>query len=337
MKRTNLVILAFVLVGLWLLIGTIGYSVIEGWPFLDALFMAVITLTTVGYSEVHGLSLYGRIFTILFLVAGLMIIGYCMRIVIEYMIDERWITNLRRRRMEKILGKLKNHVIVCGYGRIGRHIVSELREGGISFAVISQELIDEPRSGNENVVFLEGDATEEENLLRAGIERASVLIAAVGTDADNMFIAMTARGLNPKLKIVARVADKANENKFLRAGANSVICPYELGGRRIATSVLRPNVTEFLDTVMFSAGLELRLEEVAVHKNAPYREKSLMDSKIRHTCGTIVLAIRKTSGSFTTNPDPTVTLEPGDILVVLGTNSQIEHLHKLNRGEAETP
>ncbi|MFH1538313.1 MAG: potassium channel protein [bacterium] len=318
---------------MWLLIGTLGYSIIEGWPLLDSLFMTVITLTTVGYSEVHGLSFGGRIFTILLITAGLLTIGYCMRVVIEYMIDERWLSKLRRSRMEKMLNKLNNHIIVCGYGKIGRYIVNELSEGGISFAVISREIDEEPASRHENVIFVEGDATEEENLITAGVERASVLIAAVGSDADNMFITMTVRGLNPKIKIVARVADKSNENKFLRAGADSVICPYELGGRRIATSVLRPNVTEFLDSVMFSGGFELMLEEVTVRKNAPFCGKSLMDSRIRHNCGTIVLAIRKTSGAFTANPEPSIIIDPGDILVVLGTKTQIQALHRHNKGE----
>lgn len=329
-KRHSLAIAIFLTL-LWPAIGTAGYSIIEGWNFLDSLFMTIITLTTVGYSEVNGLSDTGRVFTILLLISGVVTIAFCMRVLVEYMIDEKWAEQIRRRRVEKQLAKLNGHVVICGYGKIGSHISREMKISGREFVVIALAQPDEPDFDNVNSFFIDGDATEEENLVRAGIERAEVLIAAVRGDADNLFITMTARGMNPNLRIVARTADKANENKFRRAGANSVICPYELGGRRIATSVLRPNVTEFLDTVMSSGGVELRLEEVALNSAAPFIGKSLLDSRIRNECGTIVLAIRKGGGVLTMNPDPSITLDSGDVMVVLGTNGQIDSLHKLNR------
>ncbi|MEW6203196.1 MAG: potassium channel protein [bacterium] len=332
MRRRASWILPIVLIVGLIIVGTIGFSVIEKKNPVDALFLTMITLTTVGYSD-YGMHAAGRVFTIAFLATGMIIIVYSTRILIEYMVGGNIIANIRRRRMEKTLEQMKGHTIICGYGKIGQYVASEFVERGLPFVVICKAYSDEMSGDDKNAIFIDGDATDDEMLLHAGVERAGVLVAAVAEDADNLFITMTARGLNPEIRIVARVADTSNQNKFLRAGANMVICPYELGGRRIATAVINPSVTEFLDTIMRPGGLQLRIDEMIVKESSAIKEKSLMESNIRKLSGAIILAVKKRDGGFIMNPSPETRLEAFDILIALGTPSQITALQKVVGGE----
>lgn len=316
-----------------LLFGTIGYRLIEGWPLLDALYMTVITIATVGFSEIHQLSETGRVFTIVLIIMGVVIITYCIQYVVLYMIQKNVFGSLWRRNMEKRIESLRDHVIVCGYGKIGYHVVEHFLSTSVKFVVIEAELPDQEALKEKGILFIEGHAEDEAVLKHAGIERAATLVAVVGKDADNLFITLTARGMNPDIKVVARAEDGANKNKLLRAGADKVVLPYELGGRRIASQVLMPSVTDFLETAMGNADLELRMAEVRVDASSSIQGKTLLDSDVRKKTGTIILAIKTEGGGTVTNPSPETVINTGDLLICLGTSDQIKALQKLAGGK----
>ncbi len=321
--------LTFLLPLMLLVLGTAGYRIIEGWPLLDAVYMTVITVATVGFTEIHELSDTGRIFTIVLIVSGVVIIAYCIQYFVLYMIQKNVFGNLWRRGMEKKIDALKNHVIVCGYGKIGYHVVEHFLSMNEKFVVIDSEIPDQEVLKGKGVLFIEGHAEDEATLRQAGIERANTLVAVVGKDADNLFIILTARGMNPDIKVVARAEDDANKNKLLRAGADKVVLPYEIGGRRIASQVLMPSVTDFLETAMGNDDLELRMAEIGVAPSSRINGKTLVDSDVRKSTGTIILAIKTGEGGLITNPSPSTTLNTGDLLICLGTNDQITALEKL--------
>ncbi len=311
-----------------LVTGSLGYIWLEGWDFFDGLYMTVITLTTVGFGEVHPLSKIGRAYTMVLLLAGMGLMLYVItslaRVVVEGEIKEA----LGRRRLLKHLKKLQNHYIICGFGRIGEIIARQLTQSRIPLVIIENNLESLARLEASDYSYVSGDATREDVLLEAGIERAKGLVAVVSSDAGNVYITLTARGLNPNLFIVARGEEPGSEQKLLRAGADKVESPHVMGGRKMAHTILRPTVVTFMDLAMHE-GIEWSMEEIAVGGSSPLLGMPLKDTEIRRKLNLIVVAIKRADGEMLFNPTPENTLRAGDTLIVLGLRKNLEALEKM--------
>jgi voltage-gated potassium channel len=309
--------------------GTLGYILIEGWNWFDALYMTVTTVTTVGFSETHPLHTPGKAFTIFLMLGGVFTLFYAAGEVIRFVVSGEVRTALGKQRMEQSLAGLTNHVIVCGYGRMGKLVCKEFRANGVPFVVVEEqeEQIGEFRAGPG--LLIEGDATSDEVLRRAGVDRARALVTVLGSDADNLFITMSARLLNDKLYIVARAEDERSEAKLQRAGANRVVAPYAIGGSRVANAVLRPTVVDFIELATRSEHLELQMEETQIAPGSKLAGVPLKDSQIRQELGIIIVAIKQTSGAMLFNPPPDAVMQAGDTLITLGHRRQITQLEAL--------
>lgn len=295
--------------------GTVGFVVLEGWHPFDALYMTVTTLTTVGFREVHPLDTSGRIFTITLVLAGVLtlfiVIGVMAQIVAAGELGEP----LRRRRMQRRIDELRDHYIICAYGRVGRAAAEEFRAQGIPFVVV--ELLPElaPLMEEQDVPFISADPTHEHVLRQAGIDRARGLVCAVDSDAINVYITLTGRVLNPKLSIVARASNPNSVKQLRRAGADRVVSPYALSGQRMASLALHPAVVEFFD--MVTVAPDLRLEEIVVRPGSPLDGHTL-DESMDGRADLTILAVKKTGQSLLPSPDPSVRLSAGDLVVALG-------------------
>jgi voltage-gated potassium channel len=325
--RLSLALLAAVVA-----LGTLGYVVIEGYSLLDALYMTVITLTTVGYGEIHPLDPPGRAFTILLLTLGLGTVYAAVGSALEITFGEHFRDVVGRQRMERRLQEVKDHTIICGYGRMGQEIAREFQARGRPFVVVECDPKTAAALGEAGIPHVVGDATEDEVLIRAGVERARSLIVVAPTDADNIFITLSGRSLNPRLHIVARSAREEDEHKLRRAGADRVVSPYVIGARRIAAAVTRPDVVDFLDSHAYGAERELELESICIPTTAPYAGRRLREAGIREQTGCTVLAVRSAAdGHFDNNPGPETVLQAGDTMIVLGTIPQLDELLRLSR------
>lgn len=309
--------------------GVIGYMTIDGWSFIDSLFMTIITITTVGYLEVHPQGPAGRAFTMILLLAGTGTAFYFLIAITEFLIEGHLTGILAEKRVEKEILKLDGHYIICGYGKVGANVADEFKASGATFVIIdnNQERVEACRE--QGYLCIEGDASSDEVLLKAGVERAKGLIAAVDNDADNVFVTLTARVLNPDINIVARSILEESREKLIRAGANRVVSPAFIGGRRMASIMLRPLVSDYLDVVTFGDGLQFSLEELIVTQVSTVRGMSLAEADIRQRTGALILAIKKASGEFNTNPKANTVLEAGDHLVVLGTQTQLDAVQNI--------
>ena len=313
-----------------LLCGSVGYILIEGseWTTLDALYQTMITLTTVGFQEVHPLSSSGRIFTMFLILSGMGFIFYFLFRVTEVVIEGTVKDLFGRRKLEKKITQLEGHYIICGYGRIGRTVAQLLQQKPLEVVVIDKNAEYIPEFQEKGILYLLGEATDEDLLLRAGIEKAKGLVAVVSSDADNVYITLTARGLNPKLFILARAAEEASARKMIRAGADKVVSPYDIGARRMANTILRPTVIDFIELAMHTRNLELQMEEITIQEGARIQDVTLMESAIRKDYNLIVVAIKKKSGEMIFNPSPQAKLHVGDTLVVLGDRGNLTRLEK---------
>ncbi|MCD6305679.1 MAG: potassium channel protein [Deltaproteobacteria bacterium] len=320
-----------ILLVLILLAGTAGYVILEGWPVLDALYMTIITITTVGFGEVNVVSSGGRIFTICIIFMGMGTIAYSLGMVAQLMVETQVKTVLGRRKLGRKLRSIKNHYIVCGFGRIGKIIARGLKAHGVPVVVIDQSLDSKEILEEENIPHIIGDATSDDNLIEAGIERAKGLVTVVLSDADNLFITMTARGLNPKLFIVSRADDDATEKKLMRAGASKVVLPYLIGGMRMVHTILRPAVMDFIDFTMHKSNIELKLEELLVGERSRLSGVSLINSGIRKEMNVIIVAIRKQGGEMVFNPSSETVIEAGDTLIALGPVKDLDRLSDILR------
>jgi voltage-gated potassium channel len=309
-------------------IGTLGYVAIERYPLLDALYMTVITLTTVGYGETHPLSPWGRAFTIGLIFLGLSAVYAFITSSLELVFGEHLREAIGRQRMEHRLHTLKDHSIVCGYGRMGQEIARELKARDLPFVVVERNPEHVPALRAAGIAHVIGDASEDEVLHHAGVEMARNLITVAPTDADNLFITLSGRSLNPRLHIVARSVREADEHKLRRAGADRVVSPYVIGARRIAASVYRPHVVDFLDIHSHGGEREQEIDSVSIKATAPYAGRTLRESGIREQTGCIVLALRSPERRFENNPGPETVLRAGDIMIVLGTVSQLDALQR---------
>jgi voltage-gated potassium channel len=311
-------------------VGTFGYVSIERYSLLDALYMTVTTLTTVGFGEVHPLSPAGRLFTIGLIALGLGTVSAAVGSALEILLGEQLRERVYHQRMERRLKEIENHVIICGYGRIGQEVARELTALGIPFVVIDRDLQEAASLEAASILHVSGDASEEEILRLSGIERARCLIAVASTDADNIFITLTARSLNPRLFIVARSIREQDEHKVRRAGADRVVSPYVIGARRIATVIHRPDVVDFLDIHARGSERELEIESIPISQTAPFADRPLSESGIRERTGCTVLALRDAETErFNINPTPNTLLRAGDKMIVLGTLEQLESLQRV--------
>ncbi len=320
---------------LLVLFSTIGIHLIEGWPWLDCLWHTVITISTVGYHLVHPLSPTGKIFTMFVIVVAFAVFAYGASTVAAMIFEGELQKILIVKRMERMVSKLKDHTIVCGLGRTGQAAIKELYKEKVPFVVIEKDetKIEEAKGHYPNLIYIHGDATQDETLLKAGVKSASNLIVATADDADNLFITLSAKNLNPRLRIVTRANREENVIKLKRAGATEVILPNVIGGLRMASLAIRPSVVSFLDIVTHHGEIDLRLEEVKVPKGSPFHGKLLKDLDIPKKTGVIVIGIRREDGSFILNPTSTTMVLEGDSLIIIGTKEQAERLKKLVAGE----
>lgn len=316
--------------GLLLTIGTLGFMTIEGMPMLDAVYMTVITVSTVGYGEVEPLEPAGRIFTIFLIAFGGGVAAYVLGVVAEFVLSGEFQERLEYRRRLRMRNNVHNHTIVCGFGRMGHHVVEELLRQNMPLVVIEPDETKIRELTLLRVPTVHGDAEHEHHLLAAGIERARALIVVANSDAVNVFIVLTARSLRSDLLIVARANEEESDAKLRRAGANRVITPYSLAGRRIVTLVERPAVSDFLDEVMHSGDIELLLEQITIETGSPLVGKTLGSAALRTHFGITVIACRHPDSTFTTNPSATTELRAGAQMIVLGTHFQLQQLRDLS-------
>lgn len=307
-------------------LGTIGYTTLEKMDLFDAFYMTLITISTVGFGEIKPLSHGGRILTAFIIISGISVLTYTLGQVVKIFVEGELTQLLGRRKLEKQISRLNDHYIICGYGRIGKIICQELADDTIPFIVIEQnpdlvEILEQDR-----YLYINMDATTEDALLKAGIMRAKGIVTVVHSDADNVFITLTAKGLRPDIFILARSSDEENQEKLLRAGASRVVCPYLMGGRRMFQVLKRPTVTDFIDIATMDTQLGLRMEEAQVSTKSSLVGKTLVESHIRQDFGVIIVAIKKPTGAMIYNPLPTEKLEGGDVIVVIGKKEDLKRM-----------
>jgi voltage-gated potassium channel len=307
-----------------ILAGTIGYVGL-GFGMLDAVYQTVTTITTVGFREIHPLDSAGKIFTIVLILAGVGTVLYAFGLVLEALVEGHLRRDFERRRMDRSIEKMTGHTIVCGWGRVGRAVGGYLAGQGSDVVVVDT---DPQRIATIPHASLVGDVTDDEVLRRAGVMRARALVAAINTDAENVYVTLSARALRPDLVIVARARTEDSESKLLRAGATRVVNPQRIGGQRIAAAALQPNVVEFLDVVMHDGGLEFRLEEVSISPGSRLAGRQLDEADLDDTTGALVLAIRDRDGVFVANPPVHTPLGAGYVLIAIGTQIQLSALRR---------
>ncbi len=306
-----------------IVVGTIGYMVIEGWNLIDSFYMTILAISTTGFREVHPLSDPGKMLSVIIIVAGLIAIahlaGRVAQLLIEYYV-------LRRRRMDRRIQRQRGHYIVCGYGRMGRQVCLELESEGAHYVVVEKsEDLSEALTAS-GVMYVLGDATNDETLLRAGIEQAVGLITVASTDPENVYTTLSAKALNPNVFVVARALQDETESKLRKAGADRVIKPYEHVGQRMAQLLLRPDIVEFIDTVAHEAGKDIKIEATTVGERSPFVGRQLYDTPIRNGLNIIIVVIRRADGELIYNPASTVELKAGDRLIAVGDKENLKRL-----------
>jgi voltage-gated potassium channel len=322
-RNLKLVALALaVLFGL----GTAGFHVMEGWTWFDSFYMVLITVTTIGYSEVHPLSHSGEVFNVFIIIIGVGLVFLLIGVVAQALLEFELTQFFGRRRMEREIDRLSGHFIICGAGRVGRSTARELARKPAPFVIIENADTKMERLPPEWLV-IRGDATQEATLRQAQIERARGLVAATTTDATNIYIVLTARGLNPELKIIARASEEDAEKHLKTAGADSVISPYHFAGHRIAQSFLRPHVLDFIDSATVRLGVDLEIAEIEVGARSRYVGQTFRTSKMRSDTGIIVLAVKR-DGSMRFNPAPDDRIEAGDTLIAMGETAGLRKLEE---------
>ena len=316
-----LLMLAVILVG-----GVLGYMVIEGWSFWDACYMTVITVTTVGYKEIHPMSRVGEVFTSVLLLVGVGTAFYTFTLAATIVVEGGLQKRLGRRRVGRMIDDLEQHFIVCGFGRIGTVIADEFTQQQIPFVLVERDPARVQEAMERGMLVVEADASHEETLRKLHIERARGLVAAVGTDAENVYAVLTARVLAPHLFIVGRAETEDAERKLRRAGADRVVSPYAIGAQQMAQTALRPAVVDFVKLATQAGNLELAMEQIVVNQSSALVGTSLVTSNLRQRFGVIVVGIQRAAGKMEFNPPPDAVIQTGDQLVVLGRPANLKEL-----------
>lgn len=312
-------------VGIFLILvfGTVGYRLIEEWSFLDCLYMTVITLTTVGFGEIHPLTPHGRIFTLVLILFGMGVVGYTFVSAARFVVEGEILSVITRRRHMKAVERIRDHFIVCGFGRMGSFITEQLHERGIPFVVVEIKPETQEKVIQLGYLMVPGDATDEVILDAAGIQTARGLVAVLDTDAENLYTVLTARELRPDLEVVARASDDAAQKKLMRAGATRVISPYKIGGMRMVMGMLKPAVTSFLEVVADHKDMSIEIEEIPVGEHSPYTGKPLVETDIRRDLDLIVIAVEKRDGEMVFNPGPQTVVDAHDTLIIMGRKEDL--------------
>jgi len=313
-------------------IGTIGYSLIEGWNLLEALYMTVITLSTVGFREVGPLSPAGQVWTIVVIIVGVSTIAYTgVSQAAEFILEFRFWKN---RKMIRRINAMKNHYIICGFGRMGRVIAGEFRERNREVVIIENEPEIVNDLSQQGYPYIDGSAIDDSNLEEAGIDRASGLVAVLSTDADNLFVALSARKLNPDLFILTRCTEERTQEKMLAAGANKVVNPYEIGGHKMALMMLSPHVDDFIEIVSRHSKINLAIEQIQIAEGSSIAGKQLIETPIRSRYDTIVTAILDKSNEMQFNPASNTIINADDILICIGDRDNLHKLEMVAKGES---
>jgi len=318
----------FIVIMVLFLTGIAGFMALEGFTFWDSLYMTVITISTVGFSEVKPLSFEGRIFTVFLIMSSFGTFAYTITEVTRYVIDGEFRRLILHIRVDRTIGKLKGHTIICGYGRNGKQAYQTLKESGVACVVVEKDkqIISELMEAND-VLYVEGDATQDEVLARAGIKDAGALITALPADADNLFVVLTARVSNDTIKIISRASEDNSDTKLRHAGVNNVIMPDRVGGAHMAQLVVKPDVVEFIDLLIGQSSVETHIEEIPCHDlPESYLGKSIMDLNVRKNWGANIVGFKKENGEYVFNPSPDTLIQKGSKLFVLGTMEEIRNM-----------
>jgi len=319
----------FALGGIFI-IGTLWYCLIEKWPWEDAVYMTVITLATVGYGETQPLGTRGRLFTIALILMGLITIGYIVNRFTEALIQGYFQEGIRLQQQRRLMESLTGHYIICGFSRTGRQIAKEFRSEGVSFVIIDSELESVRKAQDEGYILYQGDATLDDTLIRIGVERAACIVAALPSDAENLYIVLSAKTLNPYIRAIARASTEEALQKLQRGGADAVISPYITGGKRMAAAALRPQVLDFVDGILTGADRQLYMEEFLIDPAAcPLVGQSLREARLRGQTGALVLAIRRADGTLIGGPTADEVLMAGDQIICMGTEEQLRLLNQV--------
>ena len=321
---------AVLLLCILLMVGVVGFKIISGYSWIDALYMTVITITTVGFADENPLDDASKIFTVFLILTSIVIVGYALTIITEYILSKNNVEELKHKRMQKKIDSMKNHIIICGFGRNGKQAATKLMAYQTQFVVVERdkEIIENFQS--ELVSFVHGNANEDEVLLQAGIDRASTLISALPSDADNLFIVLTARQINKTMNIISRASQEASYNKLKLAGANNVILPDKIGGDHMASLVVVPDLIEFIDNLSIIGKSNINIEEVAVEKLYNTKEiKTIRDLDLRRKTGCTVIGYKDVQGDYIVNPEADIKLIANSKVIVLGRPEQIQKLNSL--------
>lgn len=319
---------SFLLLVSTLAFGTFGYHLVEGMALFDSFYMTVITISTVGFAEIKPLTTYGRIITVIVIVTGATTLAYTVGNIVRMFVEGELSKTFGRMKLEKEIARLRDHYIICGYGRIGSLICRELDSYGIPFVVIENNPQSLEQLERDRVLFLAMDATNEDALVKAGIEHARGIVPAVQSDADNVYITLSAKGLRSDIYILSRASDEKAEQKLKKAGATRVVMPYLIGGKRMAQVLIRPTVVDFVDIALMDRHLGLLMEEYRIAETSTLAGKTLVESNLRRDYGVIIVAIRKKEGEMIFNPVSQSKIEGGDILVMLGKKDDMERMNR---------
>jgi len=334
LARRFLILFAAVLTTLT--IGTIGFSVIDHYPPFDAFYMTLTTMTTVGYGEIHPLSHTGRIFNSFLIFFGVTTIFIAIGAMTQTIVELELGEFLGKRRTKRMIDKLENHFIVCGFGRVGRGAAAELKHARVPFIVVDIRPERAEQAIAEGMLAVAADSTRDETLRQAGVERARGLVSALASDADNLFVLLSAKGINPHLYVATRAAEEGAEEKMRRAGADAVFAPYAITGHRLAQSLLRPHVVQFLDLTTKEIGMDVSLEQVRVSEKSRAVSRTINELQLGREIGVIVMAIRKNDGAMLFNPPASTPVSAGDYLIVMGQQQNLRALENLVAGPRST-
>lgn len=315
-------------------LGTVVFALIEGWSPLTSLYVAAQTVTTVGYGDVAPVTPFGRLFAVVFMLGSVGVVLYALTSTVQSIVQSELVATFGRRRQSRKMSKLQNHLIICGAGRVGSQLVRNLLETGDQFIVIENDPARVAQLTDRGALVLVRDATNEDSLREAGVQHARALASCLPTDADNVYVVLTARDLNPKLHIVARAAEEEAESKLVRAGANRVVAPTIIGGHRMAVALAKPAVGDFIDSITANR-LGLAFEQLEVDGSSDLVEQKLMDTNIRSELDIVVVSIRRSDGTTLFNPRGNTTIEAGDLLIVIGHAESIAQLNRRALGSRQ--